>query len=435
MTTVTPTSVAEWSESRLRAFVESVYDAYYDWHIQTGDMEMSSRMDALLRLRPGELPRSFHAWLERVHADDRQRALIGNRRAAETGGMYEGEYRLRRGDGSYVEVHDRGVVLRDEHGLSAHMIGAIRDITAERAAQRAMREAAEIYQTLFEQAVNPAYRIAPDGRFLDANRAGLDFLGTSKARLRSTQVATLWGDAAQLAVGKALAPGGRVTTLDVELSVGDSPRSLVLTLLPFHFDEQSSCFALGTDITEHLRLCRALESSHESLQRQARALEDANIALRVILDQRNRDRTELERGILHNVETMIMPLVDRLRRHLFDSPEAIYADAIGQNLRELVHPFAQAIDAAAGAHAHLTRREREIANLIRAGKTSSEIAQALYISPTTVAFHRKNLRRKLGLAARGPLLAAHLASLPGPPEEPSTAGGLPAPGPSISDRA
>ena len=57
-------------------------------------------------------------------------------------------------------------------------------------------------------------------------------------------------------------------------------------------------------------------------------------------------------------------------------------------------------------------REREVANLIRAGKTSREIAEALFIAPTTVAFHRKNLRRKFGLTPHGPSLAAHLARLP-----------------------
>ena len=46
------------------------------------------------------------------------------------------------------------------------------------------------------------------------------------------------------------------------------------------------------------------------------------------------------------------------------------------------------------------------------GRSTSEIAEALYISPSTVSFHRKNLRRKLGLAPRGPRLASHLGADP-----------------------
>ena len=398
------------SDVRLRAFVDAVFDAYYDWHIETGYMEMSGQMDALLRLQPGLLARTFDGWRGRVHPEDRAEALRNNERAVARGGVYEGEYRMLRGNGTYILVHDRGVILTDEGGRSAHMIGAIRDVTREREAEKVQRRASELYQTLFAQAVNPAFQIAEDGRFLDANGAGLRFLAVSRAALLRENVAARWGKEAAAAVGKALANAGPAISLDLELSVGGALKALTVTLLPFLYEGERTCFALGTDITEHKDLHRALEASGESLSRQAAALEDANTALRVILEQRNRDREELEQTIVANAETMIVPLLERLRRQLGAAPEAIYADAAIRNLRELVHPFAQSLDALAGAQ--LTLREREIANLIRAGKSSAEIAEALVIAPSTVAFHRTNLRRKLGLAAHGPSLAIRLAQLP-----------------------
>ena len=42
---------------------------------------------------------------------------------------------------------------------------------------------------------------------------------------------------------------------------------------------------------------------------------------------------------------MIVPLLERLRKKLASTPEAIYADAAIQNLNELVYPFAQSLDA------------------------------------------------------------------------------------------
>ena len=133
----------------------------------------------------------------------------------------------------------------------------------------------------------------------------------------------------------------------------------------------------------------------------------------MILEQRNRDRAELERTITDNVDTMILPMLARLAKPLVTTPEAIYLDAAVQALREVVSPLAQALSPAADADVQLTPREREIAGLIRVGRSTSEIAEALYISPTTVAFHRKNLRRKLGLGPRGPRLASHLGRRPG----------------------
>lgn len=44
----------------------------------------------------------------------------------------------------------------------------------------------------------------------------------------------------------------------------------------------------------------------------------------------------------------------------------------------------------------LTRREREVLRLVALGHTATEIGTQLFLSPQTVATHRRNLRQKLG---------------------------------------
>jgi len=51
----------------------------------------------------------------------------------------------------------------------------------------------------------------------------------------------------------------------------------------------------------------------------------------------------------------------------------------------------------AAAALHLSLREREILQLIAEGRAAKEIAFHLNISVRTVAFHRENIKRKLGL--------------------------------------
>ncbi len=46
---------------------------------------------------------------------------------------------------------------------------------------------------------------------------------------------------------------------------------------------------------------------------------------------------------------------------------------------------------------NLTRREREIIGLLKAGNTNKQMADQLFLSVYTVETHRKNLMRKLGL--------------------------------------
>jgi len=52
----------------------------------------------------------------------------------------------------------------------------------------------------------------------------------------------------------------------------------------------------------------------------------------------------------------------------------------------------------------LSKREREILQLIAKGHTSHQISDALFIGKSTVDTHRKNMIRKLGLSGAGELL-------------------------------
>ena len=133
----------------------------------------------------------------------------------------------------------------------------------------------------------------------------------------------------------------------------------------------------------------------------------------MLLEQREQDRTELEERVVGNVEQLIEPTLDRLSKTLRHRPERMELEALRVNLSEIVGPFAQRLRDVKGDAAPLTRRETEVANLVRLGKTSDEIAEALHIGRSSVAFHRANIRRKLGIPKRGPHLATHLASLGG----------------------
>ena len=53
--------------------------------------------------------------------------------------------------------------------------------------------------------------------------------------------------------------------------------------------------------------------------------------------------------------------------------------------------------ARAAASMHLSPREREIMQLVAEGKSTKEVAHLLSISSKTVAFHKDNLKSKLGL--------------------------------------
>jgi DNA-binding CsgD family transcriptional regulator len=62
--------------------------------------------------------------------------------------------------------------------------------------------------------------------------------------------------------------------------------------------------------------------------------------------------------------------------------------------------------------ANLTRREREVLSLVADGLTNSEIADRLWIAPSTVAKHLEQAYPKLGVHSRTAAIA-RLAKLSG----------------------
>jgi DNA-binding CsgD family transcriptional regulator len=91
--------------------------------------------------------------------------------------------------------------------------------------------------------------------------------------------------------------------------------------------------------------------------------------------ERDRDVLELLRSHLYRFEAQA-----ELRRQLADASRARSAD------RDL--------------NPRLTRREREIAELVAEGKTNAEIAAALWVAPGTVKKHLDNIYAKIGVGRR-----------------------------------
>jgi DNA-binding CsgD family transcriptional regulator len=79
-----------------------------------------------------------------------------------------------------------------------------------------------------------------------------------------------------------------------------------------------------------------------------------------------------------------------------------------QRLDEIVDPF---LNRLTSLNRLLTPREIDVVSLVREGRTSKEIADLLNVSVSAVDFHRKKIRKKLGLANDRANLRSYLLSL------------------------
>jgi len=162
------------------------------------------------------------------------------------------------------------------------------------------------------------------------------------------------------------------------------------------------------EITALKKTEEALRKSQEELIVQKQSLEETNIAMKVLLKQREEDKLELERKVLSNVKDLVFPYVDKLKSGRLKPNEQTLVDIIDNHLHDIISPFLQRLS---NASILLTPQEMQVASLVKDGKTSKEIADILNVSETTVNFHRKNLRIKFGLRNKRTNLRSYLISI------------------------
>lgn len=152
----------------------------------------------------------------------------------------------------------------------------------------------------------------------------------------------------------------------------------------------------------------ALKKSQEELIEQKQSLEETNIAMKVLLKQREEDKLDLEKKVLNNVKDLVLPYVEKLKNPRLKARDRTLVDIIDTHLQDIISPLLQRF-----THAKilLTPQEMQVASLVKDGKTSKEIADVLNVSETTVNFHRKNLRVKFGLTNQRTNLRSYLLSI------------------------
>ncbi len=136
-------------------------------------------------------------------------------------------------------------------------------------------------------------------------------------------------------------------------------------------------------------------------------LAEMNLALKVLLRRREEDREELEQAVLANVRRRISPTLDRLEGLCAGDEVRLLVDQFRQGLKELTEPFCHRLSTVCQG---LTPAEVQVAELIREGLRTKEIAARLGVGTSTIDTHRHHLRRKLGLG-RQDSLRARLLSL------------------------
>jgi len=173
-------------------------------------------------------------------------------------------------------------------------------------------------------------------------------------------------------------------------------------------DNQRIFFYFLSDISERKNSELRLQERERELEEQSKNLEEANVALRVLLKRIETDKKSLEEDVLCNIKDLIIPYIDKLKKTGLNSLQLSYVNVMLSNLRDVISSFPNQLSY---KYTDLTPAEIQIANLIKQGKSSKEVSEVLGLSPRTVETHRRNMRKKLGIRSHGTNLRTYLVSI------------------------
>jgi DNA-binding CsgD family transcriptional regulator len=144
------------------------------------------------------------------------------------------------------------------------------------------------------------------------------------------------------------------------------------------------------------------------LELQTCKLEETNTALKVLMKQRIKDKTEIEETVSLNVKELIVPFLERLKKCRLDSKQKAYINIIESNLNEIVAPLVREFSKIS---LRLTPMEIQVTNLVKQGKSTKEIAEFLNLATSTIDTHRNKIRKKLGIKNKKINLRTHILSI------------------------
>lgn len=336
-------------------------------------------------------------------------------------------------NGAIVRIEVTPRFLRNERREPVGILGVARDCTERLNAQEALRQSEERYRTILDNIEEGFCEIDLTGNILFANDAACSISGFSHAELFRMNYRDIMDEDNAVRMSESLSlilkTRKPIKGFDYELIKKDGTGKQIEASIMLMTDKNNNPIGfrgVGRDITqrknEELKRKQAYEEldrriaertielaeTNHRLKEKTLRLEEANIALRVLLKKKDENKKSLENQMMTNIIELILPTLEKIQKIGLNDRQQEYAEMIRTTLNHITSPFLHTLSR---NFSELTPTEIRIANHIRHGKTTKEIADLLNLALSTIDFHRKNIRKKLLIHNKKINLRTHLLSL------------------------
>ena len=399
------------SESRLNAAQQIAHIGSWDRNLRTGEKYWSDEQFRIYGYDPGEVQPSIDLVRHHVHSDDIE--IFEKVREADFYGRddFSQEFRIIRKDGVVRTVNSMITIERDHEGEGIRYFGVLQDITEQKAMEQALRDSEFEYRSTLD-AIGDAIHVVDNTLCLilenEIFRKWRNVLG-----LQSEVIGGHLFEAYPFLDNRVrqeyeeVFKSGKPLITEEEHVVGGRRIVTETRKFPIRMDGNvKKVVTVVHDISRQKHLEQTLIESRDELDRRVKErtkeleiktenLEEVNTALGVLLKKRDEDKEELEEKILTNSKDLVFPYISKLKDTALGDIQEAYLSILESNLNDVITSFSNTLT---NSLDKLTSSEVQVADLIKHGKRTKEVAELLNLSVRTVESHRKNIRRKLGLA-------------------------------------
>jgi PAS domain S-box-containing protein len=341
-----------------------------------------------------------------VHPEDRKTVRKAARIRLKGGQTMESyEFRIITKEGSVKWV--RETVIPIFYGGKPAAMGNSINITSRKEAEERLRESEVLYRTIFETTGTAMMMVEEDMTISLINSEFEKLSGFTKEEVESKKK---WhefsANGPQSDAFRRIQRGSPSRYEFFFLNKQGRTKDVFLTmsLIPGTTKRIASIL----DMTE-LRLAEeAIQKRKQELKVKAQELEELNATLKILLRRREEDKNELEEKILTNIQKLVMPYLEKLKKSRLDNKSMAHVSTLESNLKDIASPFVHKLSS---RYLSLTPKELQVAYLIKEGKSTKEIAEIMNVGPGAIDLHRNHVRFKLGLVNKKVNLRSYLLSL------------------------
>jgi PAS domain S-box-containing protein len=248
-----------------------------DWNLRSGELFWSENIDSIFGFKPGEFGRTYGAFLDLLHPDDKARIRDRIRQAVKTGSQFRVEHRIIQPDGTVRWLLEVGDIERNEEGRAVHIFGIIRDIDDRHQAEITLRQSEQYYRALFESAHDPVILFSPrDEVVIDVNQRACEVYGIERSEFIGLSLKSITHD---VEVGEEkldlLLTRGSIDMFEsVQTHSDGSPLHLEISASILDYRGSPAILSINRDITDRKRVEEELVKAKESAEAASRAKSD-----------------------------------------------------------------------------------------------------------------------------------------------------------------